>query len=52
MRRRLDAPEGVSVYFVGFGIFALVAILCVVAYGGYRKQQRRYEETGSLDPED
>ena len=39
-------------YFVGFGIFALVAILCVFAYAGFRKQQRRYEETGSLDPDE
>jgi hypothetical protein len=40
------------VYYVGFGIFALVAILCVFAYAGFRKQQRRYEETGSLDPDE
>jgi hypothetical protein len=37
------------VYFVGAGIFALVAILCVVAWFGARRQRRRYEETGSLD---
>jgi len=37
------------VYFIGAGIFALVAILCIFAYFGARKQRRRYEETGSLD---
>ena len=35
--------------FVGFGIFFVVALLCVVAGFAARKQRRRYEETGSLD---
>jgi hypothetical protein len=38
--------------FIGFGIFFLVAILCVVAYFGAQKQRRRYEETGRLDGDD
>jgi hypothetical protein len=39
-------------YFVGIGIFFFVTLLCVVAYFGARKQRRRYEETGSLEPEE
>jgi hypothetical protein len=39
-------------YFIGAGIFALVAILCVVAFVFSRKQQRHYEETGELGPDD
>ena len=39
-------------YFVGVGIFFFVALLCVFAYFGARKQRRRYEETGSLDPDE
>ena len=35
--------------FVGAGVFCFVAILCVVAYVGSRKQRQRYEESGSLD---
>jgi hypothetical protein len=35
--------------YVGIGVFFFVAILCVVAYVGARKQRRRYEATGSLD---
>jgi hypothetical protein len=38
-------------YFIGAGIFAVVAILCVVAYVFAMKQRRRYEETGELGPE-
>jgi hypothetical protein len=37
--------------YIGFGIFFFVALLCIVAYFGARKQRRRYEETGSLDDE-
>jgi preprotein translocase subunit YajC len=37
------------VVYVGVGIFFFVAILCVVAYFGARRQRRRYEETGTLD---
>ena len=36
-------------YFIGAGIFFFVAILCVFAYFGAKKQRRRYEETGRLD---
>jgi hypothetical protein len=35
--------------YLGIGIFFFVALLCVAAYFGARKQLRRYEETGSLD---
>ena len=35
--------------YVGVGVFFFVALLCVVAYFGARKQRRRYKETGSLD---
>jgi hypothetical protein len=38
--------------FLGVGIFFLLALLCVVAFFGVRKQRRRYEETGSLDPDE
>jgi hypothetical protein len=38
-------------YFVGAGIFFFVALLCVFAAFGARKQRRRYEETGSLHPD-
>jgi cbb3-type cytochrome oxidase subunit 3 len=38
--------------FLGLGIFFFVALLCIVAYFGARKQRRRYEETGSLDLND
>jgi hypothetical protein len=44
-------PSEVSV-FLGFGIFFFIALLCIVAFFGGRKQHRRYEETGSLDPDD
>jgi hypothetical protein len=37
------------VYFIGGGIFALLAILCVFAYFKARGQKRHYEETGELD---
>jgi uncharacterized membrane protein len=37
------------VLYIGVGVLFFVAILCVVAYFGARKQRRRYEETGSLD---
>jgi hypothetical protein len=37
------------VYFIGAGVFALVALLCIVAWIAARKQRRRYEETGTLD---
>jgi len=38
--------------FIGIGIFFFVALLCIVAWFGVRNQRRRYEETGSLDPEE
>ena len=52
--RKLIRPLGleVLVYFVGVGIFFFVAILCVFAYFGAKKQRRRYEETGSLEPDE
>jgi hypothetical protein len=37
------------VLYIGVGVFFFVAILCVVAYFGARKQRLRYEDTGSLD---
>jgi hypothetical protein len=37
------------VLYIGFGLFFLVAILCIVAFLGARKQRRHYEETGSLE---
>jgi len=40
------------VYFIGAGIFFLVALLCIFAYFGAKKQRRHYEETGSLDPDE
>ncbi|HEX9506082.1 MAG TPA: hypothetical protein VGA62_08760 [Acidimicrobiia bacterium] len=39
-------------HFVGIGIFFFVALLCVVASFGAREQRRRYEETGSLEPDE
>jgi hypothetical protein len=39
-------------YFIGGGIFAVVAILCVVAYVFAMRQRRHYEETGELGPDD
>jgi hypothetical protein len=35
--------------FIGFGIFAIVAILCVVAGAAVMKRNREY---GSQDPDD
>ena len=35
--------------FLGLGIFFFVALLCIVAYFGARKQQRHYEATGKLE---
>jgi hypothetical protein len=46
-----NPPEEAPMYFVGAGIFAVVAILCVVAYTFAMRQRRRYEETGELGPE-
>jgi len=40
------------VYFVGIGIFFFVALLCVVAFFGAKKQRRQYEETGCLPGDD
>jgi hypothetical protein len=37
------------VYFIGGGIFALIAILCVFAFFKTRSRKRHYEETGELD---
>ena len=38
--------------FLGVGIVFFVALLCIVAYFGARTPRRRYEETGSLDPDE
>ena len=39
-------------YFVGIGIFFFGALLCIVAFFSMRKQRRRYEETGTLGPDE
>ena len=44
------SSRGRSSVFLGLGIFFFIALLCIVAFFGARKQRRRYEETGSLDP--
>jgi hypothetical protein len=38
--------------YVGAGIFAVVAVLCIVAFVFAMKQRRRYEETGELGPDE
>ena len=39
-------------YFVGFGIFFFVALLCIVAFFAAKKQRRQYEATGRLPGDD
>jgi hypothetical protein len=38
--------------YLGFRIFFFIALLCIVAFFGVRTQRRRYEKTGSLDPDE
>ena len=44
--------EAFGVPFAFEGLFFFVAILCIFAYFGAKKQRRHYEETGSLDPDE
>jgi hypothetical protein len=41
---------GISFFFFFFFFFFFVALLCIVAHFGARKQHRHSEDIGSLDP--